>query len=374
MGVGHTHVRRAAETLAHAVSHAAAGSDSVTLTQAQITGLAAALAALEPLITTLPVSKGGTGNSTAQTAGRLWFAAATGILASDAALAWDAVNKWLLFGPTGPATAPVDITRGVGLAALLRLRGNAQTTAAGQVYLDVYADGTGYGLQGYGAGGLSLGTNGVVRQVITSAGSFGFNRAIPLFVMHNSTSFAKTDTAVRDTWFMSSNEVGGGFPFGALFSITGAAALANRIFSLGTTDYNSAWGGSLVLQRYGGTVGIGTGATGVATAPLQVVGAVHLDTSVRVGTSGTAITQTRVYTPTLTPSLIAGIGLAEQTFTVTGLATTDTITLNGPAPAAGTAPVAWRVSAANTLAISFQTTAISLTPSSGTYRVIAFRS
>ena len=35
--------------LAHAAQHAAAGSDPVTLTQAQITGLAAALAALAPL-------------------------------------------------------------------------------------------------------------------------------------------------------------------------------------------------------------------------------------------------------------------------------------------------------------------------------------
>lgn len=306
--------------------------------------------------------------ATALAAGRILFPGG-GVATSDAQLHWDNTNKWLLVGPTTPSTAPVDITRGAGLSAFFRLRGNAQTTAAGQIYLDVYADGTGYGLQGYGAGGLVLGTNGLVRQVISSAGNIGFNRAIPLYAMHNSNSFAKTDTTQRQLWFMSTNELAAANPFGLLTSVRGAAALANRAIELATTDYNVAWGGILALQRDGGQVAVSMAGTAPASA-MHVGG-----TGLTVGASGTPVTQVRVYTPNLTPANVAANTTAEQTFAVVGLATTDTVTVNVPGLAAGVGLVGARVSAADTLALTFGNfTGGALAPAAGVYRVLAHRS
>lgn len=79
------------------------------------------------------------------------------------------------------------------------------------------------------------------------------------------------------------------------------------------------------------------------------------------------------YTPTLTPAQIAAAGYSEQTFTVTGLATTDTVIVNGPAAAANSVLVHARVSAADTLALTWITNAATITPTSGTYRIVAIR-
>lgn len=99
--------------------------------------------------------------------------------------------------------------------------------------------------------------------------------------------------------------------------------------------------------------------------------AVTVPVSLKVGTSGTAITQQTVYTPSLTPASVSAGAPAEQTFTVTGLATTDTVTVNAPGAAVFNA----RVSAANTLAITFMPPAAgSYTPPAGTYRIVAIRS
>lgn len=77
------------------------------------------------------------------------------------------------------------------------------------------------------------------------------------------------------------------------------------------------------------------------------------------------------YTPSLTPAAVSAGAPAEQTFTVTGLATTDTVTVNAP----GAAVFSARVSAANTLAITFTPPAAgSYTPPAGTYRIVAIRS
>ena len=101
---------------------------------------------------------------------------------------------------------------------------------------------------------------------------------------------------------------------------------------------------------------------------------VSISSSLKVGTSGTALTQAKVYTPTLTPAVVAVAGLSEQTFAVAGLSTADTVTVNGPAPAANSALLSARVSAADTLALTWLTTAVTITPASGTYRVLAVRS
>lgn len=91
--------------------------------------------------------------------------------------------------------------------------------------------------------------------------------------------------------------------------------------------------------------------------------------------NGTAVTKIAVYTATLTPTSVAAATTAEQTFTVNGLTTADKVIVNGPTPTAGTGIVNTRVSAADTLAITFiNTTAAAATPAAGTYTIIAIRS
>lgn len=90
---------------------------------------------------------------------------------------------------------------------------------------------------------------------------------------------------------------------------------------------------------------------------------------------GTPVTKIAVYTPSLAPSSVAAQTTAEQAFTVNGLAVGDKVIVNGPTPTAGTGIVNARVSAANTLAITFaNVTAGALTPAAGTYTVIAISS
>lgn len=82
------------------------------------------------------------------------------------------------------------------------------------------------------------------------------------------------------------------------------------------------------------------------------------------------------FSQSLTPSATAAaIQTVEQTFTVTGLQTTDRIILTGPAaPTSLCPPTTARVSSANTLAIGFTTlTAAACTPAAGTYLITAIR-
>ena len=76
------------------------------------------------------------------------------------------------------------------------------------------------------------------------------------------------------------------------------------------------------------------------------------------------------YSASLTPVSVAADTTAEQTFTVTGLTTGQGVIVNGPAPTAGTGIVNARVSATNTLALTFvNATAAAVVPASGTYLV-----
>lgn len=77
---------------------------------------------------------------------------------------------------------------------------------------------------------------------------------------------------------------------------------------------------------------------------------------------------------TLTPTEVATITTAEQTFTVPGLKTTDMVYVNSPALVAGVALANARVSAANTLALTFvNPTAGGVTPGAGVYTVTVVR-
>lgn len=77
---------------------------------------------------------------------------------------------------------------------------------------------------------------------------------------------------------------------------------------------------------------------------------------------------------TLTPALVSANTSAEQTFTVAGLLVGDHVTVNPPSLTAGSAIVSARVSAANTLAISWGNfTSSNKTPPAGVYSVCVHR-
>jgi hypothetical protein len=69
---------------------------------------------------------------------------------------------------------------------------------------------------------------------------------------------------------------------------------------------------------------------------------------------------------TLTPAVVGTAGSAEQTFTVNGLKLGDFIDIAKPSAQAGLGLGNARVSAANTLAVTFiNATAVSITPTAG---------
>jgi len=82
-----------------------------------------------------------------------------------------------------------------------------------------------------------------------------------------------------------------------------------------------------------------------------------------------------VISVTLSPALIVLNTTAEQTFTVNGLLPGDHVTCNKPTAQAGLGIVGCRVSAANTLAITFSNnTGSSITPTAAqVYQVLVSR-
>ncbi len=89
-----------------------------------------------------------------------------------------------------------------------------------------------------------------------------------------------------------------------------------------------------------------------------------------------AYQRTLTVSTSLTPASVNANTLAEQTFTVAGLATTDRVSINSaPGATYGLSIERVRVSATDTLAISWaNSTAGSLTPTSGSYGVTVLRS
>ena len=93
------------------------------------------------------------------------------------------------------------------------------------------------------------------------------------------------------------------------------------------------------------------------------------------GDTGTAITNIRIYSQSLDVVSVAANTTAEQTFTVTGLSTADKVFVNKPSLSAGLGVVNARVSAANTLALTFSnSTGLAIDPAAETYQVVAIRS
>lgn len=84
--------------------------------------------------------------------------------------------------------------------------------------------------------------------------------------------------------------------------------------------------------------------------------------------------KTQTYTSALTPASVAANTTAEQTFTVTGLNINDIVFVNKPSLDAGIGVVGARVTASDTLGITFiNATAGALTPTAETYKIVSIR-
>ena len=141
--------------------------------------------------------------------------------------------------------------------------------------------------------------------------------------------------------------------------------LSGNCWSLGRDNVSS---GDLMIEP---TVPAGTTSFAAALRVLWASGVTRTTYGLQVGASGTTLTQAVVYTPSLSPTAVSAGAFVAQTFTVTGLATTDTVTVNAP----GAAVFSARVSAANTLSITFMPPATgSYVPPIGVYRILAVRS
>lgn len=92
-------------------------------------------------------------------------------------------------------------------------------------------------------------------------------------------------------------------------------------------------------------------------------------------TGNGATKSVRVYSQSLDVASVAANTSAEQTFTVTGLATTDVVFVNKPSLSAGLVVGNARVSAADTLALTFgNLTGSPIDPGAETYTVVAIGS
>ena len=194
-------------------------------------------------------------------------------------------------------------------------------------------------------------------------GSLAWNEFMDRIVLRTSAARAN-----RQSWFMNGStiELRGTDDTTVNFSISSAGVGTWR-GAVSPASAGIAHGGATNYWAYNGTIGATTARTGAFTT-------VTASTSVAIG-AGTAITKIVVYSPSLTPASVALQTTAEQTFTVTGLTTADKVFVNGPTVVAGTGIVNARVSAADTLALTFMNTTLgALTPTSGTYIVLAMRS
>ncbi len=104
-------------------------------------------------------------------------------------------------------------------------------------------------------------------------------------------------------------------------------------------------------------------------------GNLNLGGTLTVGSAGTAISQIRVYSQTISPTSVTASSYSDQTFTVTGLTATDKLIVN-PSANFGTCAVAigsvWATT--NILNVHFVNAGATCTPASSTWSIIAIGS
>ena len=128
-------------------------------------------------------------------------------------------------------------------------------------------------------------------------------------------------------------------------------------------------------QGYAGPITMSATPTSHTHIATEVASGTPIFTSLTIGTDGTALTQARIYSVTIDPAEIAVATVVEQTYTVTGLATTDIIIVNKPTVTVRCGIVNARVSSTDTLALQWMNPLAALTcdPPSETYTILAIR-
>ena len=184
----------AGKTLAIAGNVSASGATISPTELSYLDGVTSAiqtqLNAKEPTITTLPVTKGGTGTTTAFTAGSVVFAGASGVYSQDNAnLFWDDTNNRLGIGTTSPSqklqvsgssTSPIAISinnndPGLSAGSKLSLAYNGSETG---YILNQFDGGDFNNIYQANRGHLFL-TATTERMRITSAGDVGIGTSSP---------------------------------------------------------------------------------------------------------------------------------------------------------------------------------------------------
>ena len=309
-------------------------------------------------------------------------------------------------------------------------RGNTFTATANQRGQIFFMAGSPTSPNAY-EGSISLGTNSTIRVFLTKEGRVTLNDTTTLYDANLAIGGSTSATSVQPAALRVSTNltptVGGdgyaswitptftkqatgthSYLVGILLDtpvVSGGAATVTttaNIFVIGastagTQNYAILVNGGVV--RFDGKLSLGLAATSTTaklhiaggsatagTAPLKLTAGTNLTTpeagaleynNTLSFTDSTAVRKDvalkTTYTPTLTPAAVGAAGFSTQTFTVTGLTTNDTVLVNGPAATANSALVSFRVSAADTLSLTWFCQG-ALTPASGTYRIVAFRS
>lgn len=101
----------------------------------------------------------------------------------------------------------------------------------------------------------------------------------------------------------------------------------------------------------------------------------HNDQSYVTTTPVPLLAPPRLVQATLTPASVGAATVAEQTFTVPGIAPTDVlVAVNPPAIGNATGLAGWRVTAQDTIGLRFvNPTAGALTPSSGVFKLVVVK-
>jgi hypothetical protein len=240
----------------------------------------------------------------------------------------------------------------------LTMLGNASSTAFSvfnNAYFGATATSTFSSVGALTLAGALSGTSGSFSTTLGVTGLTSLGQA-------SSTRFSVFDTAYFGGTATSTFNSAGALSVAGTLAVTGASTLTGASTHTGLASFGQA---SSTLFSNTGTAYFG----GTATSTFNSAGALT------VGTSGTAITQMRVYAATIDiAATAAAIGTTEQTFTVTGLTTADKVFVNGPAPTALCPVVHARVSATDTIALGIATlTAAACDPASATYNIVAIR-
>lgn len=172
--------------------------------------------------------------------------------------------------------------------------------------------------------------------------------------------------------------IGSTTPAAANFTTVGASGVITSTVSTGTAPFTVASTtqvANLNATQLVGASWISPGTIGSTTPSTGAFTTLSASTSATIG-GGTAITKIKVYTQALTPAIVNANTGNEQAFTVTGLTTADQVVVTKPTLQTGLIIHNARVSANDTLQISFANcTAGNLTPTAGeVYTIIAFRS